>query len=96
MTKILIITLKLRFQRQRDGVASDDKSSYVILSMFFSYFHYDVAAKRRSIRIIAYDFRTFVMFSIFESIILVFPKHSNFRGFLEKFTKVSCKSANQE
>jgi len=32
---------------------------------------------------IAYDFGTFVMFSIFESVIIVFPKHSNFRGFLE-------------
>jgi len=36
-----------------------------------------------SIRTIVYDFRTFVMFSIFESIILVFPKHSNFRGVLK-------------
>jgi len=40
------------------------------------------AAKRRSIRTIVYDFGTFVMFSIFESVNLVFPKHSNFRGFL--------------
>jgi len=30
---------------------------------------------------IAYDFRIFVMFSIFESVILVFPRHSNIRGF---------------
>jgi len=45
---------------------------------------------------IAYDFGTFVMFSIFKSVILNFPKHSNFRGFLKKFTKKSCKSANQE
>ena len=29
---------------------------------------------------IAYDFGTFVMFSIFESLIVVFPKHSNLRG----------------
>jgi len=35
-----------------------------------------------SIRTIAYDFGTFVMFSIFEYVILVFPKHSNFKGFL--------------
>ena len=59
----------------------DDKSSYVILSMFFNYFHYVLAAKRKSIRTIAYDFRTFVMFSISESVILVFSKHSNIRGF---------------
>ena len=26
---------------------------------------------------------TFVMFLIFESVILVFPKHNNFRGFLK-------------
>jgi len=32
---------------------------------------------------IAYDFKTFVMFSIFESVILVFPKHGNFRGFFK-------------
>jgi len=32
---------------------------------------------------IAYDFETFIMFSIFESVILVFPKHINFRGFLK-------------
>jgi len=32
---------------------------------------------------IAYDFRTFVMFSIFESVNLVFPKHNNFRGVLK-------------
>ena len=32
---------------------------------------------------IAYDFRIFIMFSIFESIILVFLKHSNFRGGFE-------------
>jgi len=36
-----------------------------------------------SIRPIAYDFGTFVMFFIFESIILVFQKHSKFRGFLK-------------
>jgi len=42
-------------------------SSYVIL---------------RSIIAIAYDFGTFVMFSIFESVIKVFPKHRNFRVFL--------------
>jgi len=32
---------------------------------------------------IAYDFETFIMFSIFESVILVFPNHINFRGFLK-------------
>jgi hypothetical protein len=32
---------------------------------------------------ITYDFGTFVMVSIFETVILVFPKHSNFRGFLK-------------
>jgi len=36
---------------------------------------------------IAYDFGTFVMFSIFEYVILVFPKHSNFRGFFEVIHK---------
>jgi hypothetical protein len=36
---------------------------------------------------ISYDFGTFVMFSIFESVILIFLKHSNFRGFLKQFTK---------
>jgi hypothetical protein len=36
-----------------------------------------------SIRTIACDFGTFVMFYIFESVILVFAKHSNFRGFLK-------------
>jgi len=49
-----------------------------------------------SIRTIVYDFGTFVMFSIFESVILVFSKHSNFRGVLKSFTKKSCKSTNQE
>jgi len=34
-----------------------------------------------SIRAIAYDFRTFVMFSIFEYAILFFPKHINSRVF---------------
>jgi len=34
-----------------------------------------------SIRAIAYDFGTFVMFSIFESITIVFTKQSNFRVF---------------
>jgi len=51
--------------------------------MFFSYFQKVLAAKRKSIRAIAYDFMTFVMFSIIESIILVFPKHSNFMGGFE-------------
>jgi hypothetical protein len=32
---------------------------------------------------IAYDFGTFVMFSLFESVILVFPKHSHLMGFFE-------------
>ena len=32
---------------------------------------------------IAYDFGTFVLFSIFEYVILVFPKRSNFRGVLK-------------
>jgi len=49
--------------------ATDDKSSYVILSMFFSLFLYEITTKRRNIRTIAYDFGTFVMFSIFESVI---------------------------
>jgi hypothetical protein len=54
-------------------------------------------AIRRSIRTIAYDFGTFVIFSIFESVILVFPKHSNFRVFfLSNSRKKSCKLANQE
>jgi len=59
---------------------TDDRSSYVILSMFFSYFQQDLASKRRRIRTIAYDYGTFVTFSILESVILVFSKHSNFRG----------------
>jgi len=33
------------------------------------------------IRTIAYDFGTFAMLPIFESVILVFPKQNNFRGF---------------
>jgi len=45
---------------------------------------------------IVYDFGSFVIFSIFESIILVFPKHINFKGFLKQLMKKSCKSANQE
>jgi len=36
------------------------------------------------------------MFFIFESVILVFPKHRNFREVLKLFTKKSCKSTNQE
>jgi len=32
---------------------------------------------------IAYDFGTFVMFSIFDSVILVLPKHSKLMGFLK-------------
>jgi len=34
----------------------------------------------RSIRTIAYDFETFVMFSIFEYVIIVLLKHSDFKG----------------
>jgi hypothetical protein len=49
-----------------------------------------------SIRSIAYDFRTFIMFSIFESVILFFPKHSNFRVFLMEFMKKSRKSGKQD
>ena len=64
-------------------VLIDDRLSYVILSIFSSYLHKVLAGKRRSIRTIVYDFGTFVMFSIFESVFLVFPKHSNFRGFLK-------------
>jgi len=37
----------------------------------------------RSIRTIAYDFGTFVIISIFESVILVYPKHSNLRVFFK-------------
>jgi len=74
----------------------DDRSSYVILNMFFSHFQKVLAAKRMSIRSISYDFRSVVMFSIFESVILIFSKYSNFRGFLNQLTKKSCKSANQE
>jgi len=65
------------------GRITDDRSSYIILSMFFSHFQKVLVAKGRSIRTITYDFRTFIMFSIFESVILVFPKHSNFKGFLK-------------
>jgi len=32
---------------------------------------------------IGYDFGTFIMFSICESVILVFPKHRNLRVFFE-------------
>jgi len=42
--------------------------------MFFSHSQKVLTAKQRSIRAIAYDFGTFVMFSIFESAILFFPK----------------------
>jgi len=42
-----------------------------------------LAAKSRSIRTIFYDFGTFVMFFIFESVIQDFLKHSNFRGGFE-------------
>jgi len=64
--------------------------------MFFSLFQYVLPAKQRSIWVIAYDFGTFVMFSIFESVIRVFPKYNNFRVFLMQFTKKSCKSAMQD
>ena len=37
----------------------DDMSSYVILSMFFSHFQQVLAAKRRSIKAIVYDFETY-------------------------------------
>jgi len=40
---------------------------------------------------IANDFGTFVMFSIFEYVILVFLKHSNFRVFFEVIHKKSMK-----
>jgi len=33
--------------------------------------------------IFQYDFGTFVMFSILDYVLLVFPKHSNFRGVLK-------------
>jgi len=36
------------------------------------------------------------MFSIFESVIILFPKHSNFRVFYCKFMKKSFKSAKQD
>jgi len=36
-----------------------------------------------SVKAISYDFETFLMFSIYESIIIVFPKHSKFRGVLK-------------
>jgi len=36
---------------------------------------------QRSIKTIFYDFGTFVMFYIFEFVILLFPKHSNSRVF---------------
>jgi len=49
-----------------------------------------------SIRSIAYDFGIFVIFSMFVSVILFFPKHSNSRVFLTWFTKKSCKSAKQD
>jgi len=42
--------------------------------MFFGHSQKVLIAKQRSIRAIAYDFGTFVMFSIFESAILFFPK----------------------
>jgi len=36
------------------------------------------------------------MFSIFESVIILFPKHSKSMVFFIQFTKKSCKSAKQE
>jgi len=80
LSTIPVIKLK-----QKNTMISNDRSSYFILSMFFSHFQLVLVAKRRSIRAIAYDFGTFVMFTIFESVILVFPKHvhSNFRRVFE-------------
>jgi len=57
------------------------RSSYIILDIFFSQFQEVLPAEQRSIRTIVYDFGTFVMFSIFEYVILFFLKHSNFRMF---------------
>jgi len=53
------------------------------LTLLLACFSVGFVAKRRSIRMIAYDFGIFVMFSIFESVILVFLKNFNFRGFLK-------------
>ena len=51
------------------------------LKLFLACF--SVYFSRRSIRMIGYDFGTVVMFSIFEFVILVFPKHRNLRGVLK-------------
>jgi len=65
----------------------DGMSCYVILIMFFSHFQRVLQAEEKSIRTIAYDFEKFLMFYIFEFVILFFLKHSNFRIFCCKFTK---------
>jgi hypothetical protein len=48
----------------------------------FSVFLVGFTARQGCIRVIAYDFVTFVMFSIIEYVIRDFPKHSNLRVFL--------------
>ena len=55
----------------------------LFLACFSDIFSRFQKKKRRSIKMMAYDFRIFVMFSIFESVILVFLKHGNFRVFLK-------------
>ena len=53
----------------------------LFLACFSVIFNRFLPAKRRSISEIGYDFGKFVMFSIFESFILFFPKHSYSRVF---------------
>jgi len=51
------------------------------LACFFSQFQYVLQTEKRSIKTIANDYGAFLMFSIFEYVILFFPKHCNFRMF---------------
>ena len=59
----------------------------LLLACFSVYFSRFYQQTRGILEEIAYDFGTFVMFSIFKSIILLFPIRSNFLRLLSKTQK---------
>jgi len=65
-------TLSVTQSHLHSWVHCDDRSSYIIFSMFFSHFLYVLHPELRSISAIAYYFEIFVMFFISESVILFF------------------------
>jgi len=58
-------------------VDTDDISSYVILSIFFSHFYLVLIQDRRVLEQLSMVFRTFYNIFISSHVILVFPKHNH-------------------